>query len=200
MGLHDVLGQQEALRDVLRDGAGHVVALRGVDDGVLVRVLLLRLLVRAVDEGEDFAVRRVVLALQLLDEAVLDVLLGDGAAAGLHDLRFDDVLDLLHVEGALVGAGELLDLRGDAVDAGIGQLVGVIHGRVGLADGGGNLCGVEYGLGSVSLDDVHGQPLCPFLVEVVKRCEIALWPVGRAGLPQTLLRRRRRGPPIRVHE
>ena len=50
---------------------------------------------------------------------------------------------------------ELFDLVCDAVDAGFCELVCVIDGGVCLADGGGDLGGVEYGLRAVSFDDVH---------------------------------------------
>ena len=75
--------------------------------------------------------------------------------AGLLDLGFDDVLDFLDAEGAVKGCGELFDLVCDAVDAGFCELVCVIDGGVCLADGGGDLGGVEYGLRAVSFDDVH---------------------------------------------
>ena len=77
MSLDDLLRQENAPRDILGDGTRHVVALNRVDGGVLVGILLLRLFVGAVDERKDLAVGRVLLALQILDETILDVVLGD---------------------------------------------------------------------------------------------------------------------------
>ena len=63
VSIHDLLGQQYALRQVLGNLAGHVVALNGVDGRVLVRVLLLDLFVVAFDQRQDLVVGRVLLAL-----------------------------------------------------------------------------------------------------------------------------------------
>ena len=153
--LHHLFRQQQALRHVLRHGAGHVVALHRVDRRVLVRVLLLRLLVRAVDECEYLAVRRVVLALQLLDEPILDVLLRHRVGARLLDLRLNQVLDLLHAQRAVVRPREILNLLGYALDARLGELVRRLHRIVGLADRGGDLAPLEFHFLAAALDDVH---------------------------------------------
>ena len=88
----DILGQEDAVRQVAADLAGHVVALRGVDDGVLVGVLLLGLFVVALDEGEDLVVRCVALAHERAGVAVGDVALGDLERAVRHDLVLNKVL------------------------------------------------------------------------------------------------------------
>ena len=66
--------QEQAHGDVLGNLACHIVALHGVDRGVLVRVLLLGLLVVALDERQDLVVGGVGLALERLVVAVGDVL------------------------------------------------------------------------------------------------------------------------------
>ena len=156
--LHDLLRQQQALRHVLRHGAGHVVALHAVDRRVLVRVLLLRLLVRAVDEREDLAVRRVVLALEGLDEAVRDVLLRHQVRARLLDLRLHQVLNLLHAQRAVMRSRELLNLLRDPLDARLRQLVRIVHRGIGLADGDDDLRTIERRFLAAALDYVHCSP------------------------------------------
>ena len=133
--LHDLLRQQKALRHVLRDRTSHVVALHRVDRRVLVGVLLLRLLVRAVDERENLAVRRVVLALEGLYETIRNVLLCHRVRARLLDLRLHQVLNLLHAQRAVMRRRELLYLLRDALDARLRQLVRIVHRGIRLADG-----------------------------------------------------------------
>ena len=156
--LHDLLRQQQALRHVLRHGAGHVVALHAVDRRVLVRVLLLRLLVRAVDEREDLAVRRVVLALQRLDEPIRDVLLRHEVCARLLGLRLHQVLDLLHAQGPVMRGRKGLDLFGDALDARLRQLVRIVHRGIRLADGDNDLRPIERRFLAAALDNIHCSP------------------------------------------
>ena len=133
--LHDLLRQQQALRHVLGNRTGHVVALHRVDRRVLVGVLLLRLLVRAVDEREDFAVRRVVLALEGLYETIRDIFLRHRVRTRLLDLRLHQILDLLHAQRAVMRRRELLDLLRDALDARLRQLVRIVHRGIRLPDG-----------------------------------------------------------------
>ncbi len=133
--LHDLFRQQETLRHILRDRTRHVVALDGVDRRVLVGVLLLRLLVRAVDEREDLAVRRVVLALEGLNETICNVFLCHRVRTRLLDLRLHQILDLLHAQRAVMRRRELLDLLRDALDARLRQLVRIVHRGIRLPDG-----------------------------------------------------------------
>ena len=153
--LDDLGGEKIAHGEVLGDLAGHVVALDRDDSGVLVGVLLLDLLVVALDEGEDLVVRRVLLALLVLDVAVDDVLAGNGEVVEGHELVLDEVLDLLdgdRVAGlhALVGHVE----RGEAYLA-LGEALVLGHLHVGLADGVLDLGDVERDLRAVALDDLH---------------------------------------------
>ncbi len=99
MGVHDLLGQQHALGQVLGNLAGHIVALNGVDGRVLVGVLLLDLFVVALDQRQDLVIGRVLLALQALNIAIDDVVAGNLVAVETHDLVLDQILDLLDRNG-----------------------------------------------------------------------------------------------------
>ena len=159
MCLDDVLGQEDAVGQVAADLARHVVALRGVDDGVLVAVLLLGLLVVALDEAEDLVVGGVAGALEALHVAVGDVVAGDLVGTGGHDLVLDQVLDLLDRHRVAAGGAGVLDLAGDAVDLLGGKLVVGGDHSVGLAHRFDDLLHVEGDLGTVTLDDLHTSPL-----------------------------------------
>ena len=153
--LDNVGGEKVAHGEVLGDLAGHVVALDGDDGGVLVGVLLLDLLVVALDEGEDLVVRRVLLALLVLDVAVDDVLAGHLKVVEGHKLVLDEVLDLLDGDRvarlhALVGYVE----RSEANFA-LGEALVLGHLHVGLADGVLDLCDVERDLRAIALDNLH---------------------------------------------
>ena len=54
--LNDILGQQQAVGDISGNLARHIIALRGVDDGVLVGVFLLGLFVVALDQAQDLVI------------------------------------------------------------------------------------------------------------------------------------------------
>ena len=111
MGIHDLLGQQHALGQVLRNLAGHIVALNGVDGRVLVGVLLLDLFVIALDQRQNLVVGRVLLALQALNIAIDDVVAGNLVAVETHNLVLDQILDLLDRNGvacALACLGDVL--------------------------------------------------------------------------------------------
>ena len=111
MGIHDLLGQQHALSQVLGDLAGHVVALNGVDGRVLVGVLLLDLFVIALNQRQDLVIGRVLLALQALNITIDDVVAGNLVAVETHDLVLDQILDLLDrngVSGILTCLGNVL--------------------------------------------------------------------------------------------
>ena len=155
VGLHNVKGQQNPLRDVPADLARHVVPLGGVYHGILVAVLLLGLLVAALDEGEDLLVGGVGLADQGTGVAVGDVVLGDLIGAVGHDLVLHIVLNLLHRGGAVhLQAGELHAL-GDALDLHGGQADALIHALVGLGDGDDDFGDVKDHLRAVALDNFH---------------------------------------------
>ena len=111
VSIHNLLGQQHALGQVLGDLAGHIVALNGVDGRVLVGVLLLDLFVVALDQRQDLVVGRVLLALQALNIAIDDVVASDLVAVETHNLVLDQILDLLDrngVSGILTCLGNVL--------------------------------------------------------------------------------------------
>ena len=89
VSIHDLLGQQHTLSQVLGNLAGHVVTLNGIDGRVLVGVLLLDLFVVALDERQNLVVGRVLLALQALNIAIDDVMASDLVAVETHDLVLD---------------------------------------------------------------------------------------------------------------
>ena len=106
----DLAGEQFAHREVLGDLTGHVVTLHGDDAGVLVGVLLFDLLVVGLDEREDLVIGGVLMALQVLDVAVDDVLAGYAKVVEGHELILDEVLDLLDGYGVAGGSALVLDV------------------------------------------------------------------------------------------
>ena len=167
---HDVFRQKHAHGQVLRDLAGHVVALDRVDRGVLVGVLLLDLFVVAFDQRHDLVVGRVLLALQALNVAIDDVLARDFEAIELHDLVFDEVLDLLDGDGmARFGAG-IGDVLGRIGDLTVGQTLRGGNLRIGGGDRVFDLGDVELDFRTVALDDLHGCAPLPFLPTASRRC------------------------------
>ena len=155
VGFHHVGRQEQAHGDVLGDLACHVVALHGVDRGVLVRVLLLGFLVVALDERQDLVVSGVGLALERLVVAIDDVLARDGVTALRHDLVLDHVLDLFHGHGMARAAAEPLDAVRRQRDLVFGQALLGNDVPVGTLDGVDDLVDVERRLGAAALDDLH---------------------------------------------
>ena len=94
--LNDILGQQQAVGDISGNLARHIVALRGVDDGVLVGVFLLGLFVAALDQAQDLVIGGVAAAHQRAGIAIGDILLGHLKRAVRHDLVLDHILNLFH--------------------------------------------------------------------------------------------------------
>ena len=160
VGLHDVLGQQNAVGDVPADLAGHIVPLGGVHHRVLVGVLLLGLLVVALDEAEDLVVGGIGLTHQRTGVAVGDIVLGHLESAVGHDIVLHHILYLLHGRCAVhLLALQVHGLR-DALDLHRRHPIYFLHGLVGLGDGDNDLGDVEAHLGAVSLDDLHGTSSC----------------------------------------
>ena len=155
VGLDDLLRQEDALGDVLGHLARHIVPLDGVDDRVLVGVLLLHLLVIALNEGEDAAVGGVLHPVQGPLEAVADIPLCRLIGAGLHDTGLHQLLDLLHRRRAAQRRALGLDSGGDVLDPGGRQFPGAGGGLVGLGDGGKNFGAVELLLRAAPLDNFH---------------------------------------------
>ena len=90
---------------------------------------------RIAQQIEDFAVRRVVLALEGLYETIRDIFLRHRVRTRLLDLRLHQILDLLHAQRAVMRRRELLDLLRDALDARLRQLVRIVHRGIRLPDG-----------------------------------------------------------------
>ena len=160
VGIHDLLGQQHALRQVLGNLAGHVVALDGVDGRVLVGVLLLDLFVIALNQRQDLVIGRVLLALQALNIAVDDVVASDLVAVETHNLVLDQILDLLDrygVAGLLTCLGDVL-CRIDHLA--VGKARAFLDLQVCGADRIDDLIDVKGNLGAAALDDLH--PLASF--------------------------------------
>ena len=158
MRLDDILGQEQTVRQIAAHLAGHIVALGGVDDGVLVGILLLGLFVVALDEGENFVVRRVALAHERAVVAISDVALSDLERAVRHDLVLDKVLDLLDRGcAAQTLAGELHAL-GDALDLDGRHASLLVHNVVSLSHCGDDFDDIKFYFCAVALDNSHVFP------------------------------------------
>ncbi len=160
MGIHDLLGQQHTLSQVLGDLAGHVVTLNGIDGRVLVGVLLLDLFVVALDQRQNLVVGRVLLALQALNIAIDDVVAGNLVAVETHDLVLDQILNLLDRHGV----ARVLTCLGDVLcrvnHLAVGKTRALLDLQVCGADGIDDLIDVKGNLGAAALDDLH--PLASF--------------------------------------
>ena len=151
----DVLRQQHAGRQILRHLARHIVALDGVDGGVLVGILLLDLLVVRLDQGQDLLVRRVGLAHKRAGIAVGDVVLGDLERAVGHDPVLDQILNFLDGQRAVHGQAAVFHALGDAADLHRRQPFVLRDNVIGLGHGCDDLDDIERRLRAVSLDDLH---------------------------------------------
>ena len=160
VGIHDLLGQQHALRQVLGNLAGHVVALNGVDGRVLIGVLLLDLFVVALDERQNFVVSRVLLALQALNIAIDDVVASDLVAVETHNLVLDQILDLLDRYGVTRVLACLGDVLRRIDHLAVGKTRALLDLQVGGANRIDNLIDVKDNLGAAALDNLH--PLASF--------------------------------------
>ena len=94
------LWQQYAVGNIARNLARHIVALGGIDNGVLVGVFLLCFLVIAFYKAEYFIVRGVGLADERARIAIGNVILGHLKRAVRHNLLFHHVLNLFNAGGA----------------------------------------------------------------------------------------------------
>ena len=155
MSLDHLARQKHAHGEILGDLARHVVALDGVDGGVLVGVLLLDFLVIALDKSEDLVVGRVALTLEVLKIAIDDVLARDLELVERHDLILDHILDFLdrdRVTGSLAG---ILNIKGCVLNLARGQAFVFGNFLVCCFDCVGDLRKIENGLRAVSFDDLH---------------------------------------------
>ena len=170
VSLHNILGQQNALGDVLRHLAGHIVPLHAVNGGVLVGFFLLDLLVVALNEGEDLVVCGVGLADQGAGVAVAHIAPGHFKGTLCHDLVLHNVLNFLYGQGP-VGLYRLeFHILGDLLNLRCGQLL-LLTGGIGLGDGDYDFVQVKIHFAAVSLDDLH--TISPFLKLITKRLQIS---------------------------
>ena len=160
MGIHDLLGQQHTLSQVLGDLAGHVVTLNGIDGRVLVGVLLLDLFVVALNQRQNLVVGRVLLALQALNIAIDDVMASDLVAVETHNLVLDQILNLLDRHGVARVLACLGDVLCRVNHLAVGKTRALLDLQVCGADGIDDLIDVKDNLGAAALDDLH--PLTSF--------------------------------------
>ena len=160
VSIHNLLGQQHTLGQVLGDLAGHVVTLNGIDGRVLVGVLLLDLFVVALDQRQDLVIGRVLLALQALNIAIDDVVAGNLIAVETHDLVLDQILNLLDRHGVTRVLACLGDVLCRVNHLAVGKTRALLDLQVCGADGIDNLIDVKDNLGAAALDDLH--PLTSF--------------------------------------
>ena len=149
------LRKQDSAAQISADLSGHVVTLSGVDDRVLVGVLLLHFLIVLLDQRQNTIVRRVGLARKRPLIAVADILLCHLKAAHLHDAGLDHVLDVLDIHRMWRLADLAGDVLGHRADLHITHLVDRIHFLVRLRDGIENLLNVKRNFLSVALDHVR---------------------------------------------
>ena len=160
VSIHNLLGQQHTLGQVLGDLAGHVVTLNGIDGRVLVGVLLLDLFVVALNQRQNLVVGRVLLALQALNIAIDDVMASDLVAVETHNLVLDQILNLLDRHGVARVLACLGDVLCRVNHLAVGKTRALLDLQVCGADGIDNLIDVKDNLGAAALDDLH--PLASF--------------------------------------
>ena len=156
VSIHNLLGQQHTLGQVLGDLAGHVVTLNGIDGRVLVGVLLLDLFVVALNQRQNLVVGRVLLALQALNIAIDDVMASNLVAVETHNLVLDQILNLLDRHGVT----RLGDVLCRVNHLAVGKTRALLDLQVCGADGIDDLIDVKDNLGAAALDDLH--PLASF--------------------------------------
>ena len=96
VSLHDVLGKEHPLGQVLADLPGHVIPLHTVDRWILVGILLLHILIIALNQGQNAVIRCIGLAYKGALIAVSHIILCKLKCACRHDLVLHHILDLLN--------------------------------------------------------------------------------------------------------
>ena len=157
MGPDDLGGKKDASGQILGDLAGHIVTLGGIDDRILVGILLFDFLVELLDQGKDPVVGRVGLAGELAAETIADIFLCHFIAAHLHDAGLDHILDILDIYSVCRLLDFLRDLLRNCNDLILVELVDGLHLFVCLADRIDDLGEIESDLLPVSLDDIRGN-------------------------------------------
>ena len=155
VSLHDLLGQKQAVCDILADGAGHIVALYAVDDGVLVGIFLHDLLVVALNQAQDLLIRAVRLTNQGSLVTVCNIVVGYLVGRVAHNLLLDHILDLLHARRPVQLVALCRHPAHDLLDLPFIQTLGLLHGFDGLLNGILDFFGVEGHLYTAALNNIH---------------------------------------------
>ena len=155
MSLNNICREKKTCRHILGDFACHVVALDGVDRGVLVGVLLLHILVVALDERENLLIRSICLTEKRLLIAICNILLGNLMGTHLHDLRLDDILNLLNRHRAITPSANARNFLCNQVDASFRERIFDVHNLACLADSISDLGNIKRFFLATALDNIH---------------------------------------------
>ena len=162
MGFDNIFRKEKSFCQVLGNFPGHVIALGGIDDRILIGVFLLDFFIGKVDQGEDSVIGGIALAGDFSLVAVADIFLCDLVAAHLHDASFHHILDVLHVAGMGISGDFLGNRIGDGLDLVAAQLMDQFHFLVGLFDGMDDFGDIKSHFCAVSFDYI-----CPDLNRIL---------------------------------
>ena len=154
MRLNNVLRQKDTLGQVLRHLARHIVALRGVDDRILVGVLLLDLLILLIDQCQNAVVGGVGLTGNLSLVAVADILLCNLVAPHLHDAGLYHILNILYTDSMGSAPYLLGNVVCNRIDLVLVHLIDAAYLCVCLLNCVDNLRNIEVNLLPISLNNV----------------------------------------------
>ena len=172
--VNNLLRQEQTFGQVAADLARHIVALNAVDGRVLVRILLLRFLVTALDQAQNPLVRCIGTAHKIPRITVGNIFLRDFISAVRHDLLLHKILYFLHPRGAVHADAVQFNRFGNPTDLHGGHALGFVNGIVGFCDCGNDFGNVKYNFRTVSFDDFHD-----FLLQCNIVCAIG----RRVGVP-----------------
>ena len=153
--LNDILGKEQTRCNVAAYLTCHIVALNAVDSGVFVRVLLLCLFVAALDQAQNLFIGGIGATHKGSGVAVSNILFCYLVSSVCHDLRLDQILDLLHLGGSVHSDTAQLHRLGDAFDLHRCQSCLFFNSFVCLRNGGNDLTDIERNFGAVSLNNLH---------------------------------------------
>ena len=95
----DILGKENAAREILGNFPRHIIPLHAVDRGIFIGVFLLHLFVIALDERENLRVRGIGFSHEGAGIAVSDVFAGENKRLHVHEAILHHILDLFHADG-----------------------------------------------------------------------------------------------------
>ena len=155
VGIHDLLGEQDAAGNILGDLAGHVVTLNRIDGRILIGVFLLDFLVVTFDQTQNAIVSGVGLAHQTTGVTVGDVGLGNLKGTMSHNGLFHQILNFFNsgtsahlLAGDLHMLGDALDLQRSHADVFFRCFIGFGNGRFDL------LCVKDF-FRAIAFNDLH---------------------------------------------